>query len=192
MLFKQDHLLRIKAGEISLAFRKWKKPSVVKGTLLKTAVGQVEILDISPIEQADIDQEQAMLAGYNELSEMQTILNKVKEGTIYKIQLRYHSPDPRIDLRENVDLTDEELELLKKKLDRMDRTGKYGAWTKNVMMTIHSHPHKRAKDLAEILDVPKDWLKINIRKLKNLGLTISHEVGYEISPRGNVVLLRLG
>ncbi|GAA4173979.1 hypothetical protein GCM10022218_17670 [Sphingobacterium ginsenosidimutans] len=30
----------------------------------------------------------------------------------------------------------------------------------------------------------KEWLKLNIRKLKNLGLTISHTVGYEISPLG--------
>lgn len=191
MLFKQDHLLRIKAGEISLAFRKWNRPSVVKGTLLKTSIGQVEIQDVSRIEQVDIDQEQAILAGHASLTELLALLETVKEGSIYKIQLRYHSPDPRIALRENVDLTAEELQLLKKKLDRMDETGKYGAWVRRVMMTIDSNPNKRAQDLAEMLDVSKDWLKINIRKLKNLGLTISHEVGYTISPRGQVVMKNL-
>ncbi|MEM7550324.1 MAG: hypothetical protein AAF363_11640 [Bacteroidota bacterium] len=30
----------------------------------------------------------------------------------------------------------------------------------------------------------KEWLKLNIRKLKNLGLTISHNPRYEISPLG--------
>ena len=30
----------------------------------------------------------------------------------------------------------------------------------------------------------KEWLKLNIRKLKNLGLTISHNVGYRLSPLG--------
>lgn len=44
MLFKQKHLHGIKAGDISLAFRKWKKPLVNKGMLLKTSVGQIEIL----------------------------------------------------------------------------------------------------------------------------------------------------
>jgi hypothetical protein len=46
----------------------------------------------------------------------------------------------------------------------------------------------RAADLARMLGREKDWLKINIRKLKNLGLTISHETGDEISPLGKVVL----
>jgi hypothetical protein len=31
-------------------------------------------------------------------------------------------------------------------------------------------------------------LKTNVRKLKRLGLTISHEVGYEVSPRGKAWL----
>ncbi|WP_294276703.1 hypothetical protein [uncultured Chryseobacterium sp.] len=37
----------------------------------------------------------------------------------------------------------------------------------------------------------KEWLKLNIRKLKNMGLTISHTVGYEISPLGSEYLKKL-
>ena len=33
--------------------------------------------------------------------------------------------------------------------------------------------------------------KTDVRKLKKLGLTISHDVGYELSPRGRAVLQRL-
>jgi hypothetical protein len=32
--------------------------------------------------------------------------------------------------------------------------------------------------------------KADVRKLKMLGLTISHDVGYEISPRGQVFMAR--
>ena len=39
-----------------------------------------------------------------------------------------------------------------------------------------------------MLNVEKDWLKIHIRKLKNLGFTISHEVGYSISVRGESLI----
>lgn len=39
MLFKAVHLEGIKAGKITLAFRKWQKPSVKVGTLLHTAIG---------------------------------------------------------------------------------------------------------------------------------------------------------
>ena len=31
-------------------------------------------------------------------------------------------------------------------------------------------------------------MKVDIRKLKSLGLTISHDVGYELSPRGTAYL----
>ena len=54
MLFKQIHLTGIKSGEISLAFRKWKRPSVKKGSLLKTAVGQIEIVDIAKVKSENI------------------------------------------------------------------------------------------------------------------------------------------
>lgn len=43
-------------------------------------------------------------------------------------------------------------------------------------------------DLAAITGFEKIWLKLNIRKLKNLGLTISHEIGYELSPLGKLYL----
>ena len=35
-------------------------------------------------------------------------------------------------------------------------------------------------------------MKADIRKLKSLGLTISHDVGYELSPRGAAYLDHVG
>lgn len=43
MLFKLKQLQGIKEEKISLAFRKWSKARVKKGSLLKTAVGQIEV-----------------------------------------------------------------------------------------------------------------------------------------------------
>lgn len=37
----------------------------------------------------------------------------------------------------------------------------------------------------------KEWLKLNIRKLKNLGLTISHNGGYELPLLGSEYLTKL-
>ena len=70
MLFKQIHLHGIKAGDISLAFRKWKKPLVNKGTLVKTSVGQIEILNISEVYQENISHKEAISAGYKRLSDL--------------------------------------------------------------------------------------------------------------------------
>jgi biotin operon repressor len=42
--------------------------------------------------------------------------------------------------------------------------------------------------LAETLGRERFALKTDIRKLKRLGLTLSLEVGYELSPRGQAYL----
>ncbi len=191
MLFKQIHLHQIKAGNISLAFRKWKKPLVNKGTLVKTSVGQIEILDISEVYQENISHKEAKSAGYKGLSDLTGVLNAIEEGSIYKIWVKYHSADPQIILREQTKLSDEEFNQIKLKLERLDRYSKQGKWILNILQAIRDNPKLRAQDLAAKTGKQKDWLKPNIRKLKYLGLTVSHEVGYTISPRGMIILDKL-
>ncbi|MCW2796932.1 MAG: uncharacterized protein JWM79_2429, partial [Nocardioides sp.] len=55
---------------------------------------------------------------------------------------------------------------------------------------IRRRPRTRAPDLAAELGRERDPFKIDVRKLKNLGLTRSFEVGYEVSPRGSAYLAR--
>jgi hypothetical protein len=191
MLFKQIHLNGIKAGETSLAFRKWKRASVKNGSLIKTAVGQIEILDIKEITRDTITNADATKAGFKDLDALLAHLDSIRSGNLYRISLRYHSPDPRIRLRQTTKLADEEFEKIKEKLKRLDTYSNNGNWTLKVLQMIQKNPHKRALDLSRKLHLEKDWLKPNIRKLKNLGLTISHEVGYSISPLGKEVLRRL-
>jgi hypothetical protein len=50
----------------------------------------------------------------------------------------------------------------------------------------------RAPDLAARLGMETGRFKRRVRQLKNLGLTISLDVGYRISPRGRAYLARLG
>ncbi len=57
--------------------------------------------------------------------------------------------------------------------------------------TLEKHPHLPAARLAEKTGLEKDWLKQNVRKLKNLGLTVSHHPGYTLSPRGRALLEKL-
>jgi DNA-binding Lrp family transcriptional regulator len=45
-----------------------------------------------------------------------------------------------------------------------------------------------AGELAEQLGFEKPWLKLQIRKLKELGLTESLSPGYRLSPRGHRLL----
>ena len=105
-------------------------------------------------------------------------------GSIYRIDLRLEGSDSRIALREKSELSPAEIEALRCKLGRLDASSPFGPWTKRVLESVRTRPKEKAGELALRLDLPKDWLKISVRKLKNLGLTISHKSGYELSPRG--------
>ncbi|MBT8231616.1 MAG: ASCH domain-containing protein [Saprospiraceae bacterium] len=190
MLIKLTQLKKIKDGKVSLAFRKWNNARVKKGSNIKTAVGLINIIDINKISLKDLSESEAIKAGYDNLEELQNELTS-REGNLYKISLKYHSEDPRIALRNKSDLTQKEFEEIKHKLDRFDKFSKTGDWTLDVLKTISSNPKLKAGELALILGKEKSWLKTNIRKLKNLGLTISHEVGYSISAYGKLVLNKL-
>ena len=56
---------------------------------------------------------------------------------------------------------------------------------------IADRPAVRAPDLAESFGRETAAFKRDIRKLKELGLTESLDVGYRLSPRGELVLRAL-
>lgn len=184
MLFKEKYLKGIRLGEISLAFRKWKKPAVKTGSLIKTSIVLVEIKAVSEIDVSEIKIGDAINAGFASLDELLQLLSKTEQGVIYKIHVRYFDEDPRIALRENTNPENTALQGITSKLERLDRYSKQGNWTLEILKLIHQNPTLRAADLAQRTKWEKEWLKLNIRKLKNIGLTISHEVGYSISPLG--------
>ena len=66
-----------------------------------------------------------------------------------------------------------------------------GSWTRQTMRLIADRPHVRAPDLAASVGRDTAPFKNDVRKLKALGLTISHSPGYELSPRGHALLRRL-
>lgn len=191
MLFKTVHLQGIRSGKVNLAFRKWQKPSVKMGTLLHTSIGLVEIKSIEVVREIDINNEDALNAGYKSKDELLKSLPNKTPGEIFKIAVNFYSEDPRINLREQTELSEQELADLINKLDRLDRYSKEGAWTRKILQTIKSNPALHAIGIAKLTGFQKEWLKPNIRKLKNLGLTISHTVGYELSPKGQVVLKKI-
>ena len=57
-----------------------------------------------------------------------------------------------------------------------------------MLEVIAARPATRAADLAEQFGRETLPFKTDVRKLKNLGLTESLEVGYRLSPRGTAFL----
>ena len=186
MIFKLHQLNGIKSGTITLAFRRWEKPNVKKGSTMKTALGVISVTDVVPIEERSITRADAVKAGYESVELLMKNINKVATGTIFKVSVKYQGEDPRLELREKTDLPEDDLQKIKTKLMRLDQTR--GPWVLKVMKLIKRFPERRAGDLAEIMQMDKLDFKVNVRKLKNLGLTISHEIGYSLSPLGEIVM----
>jgi hypothetical protein len=83
--------------------------------------------------------------------------------------------------------TGTELQTLRERLRRLDARATE-PWTFRVLELIETHPALRAADLCKKAEQERVPFKINVRKLKALGLTESLEVGYRLSPRGRALL----
>lgn len=191
MLFTSKYLDLIKKGKVVTAFRKWKRPTVKENGTLLTPVGQLKIISIDKISYHQISEKEILQAGYHDREEMDKELNMKHDGDIYKIQFVLAGEDPRILLRQKTEITDSEFKELLEKLDRLDSLGKVQNWTNKILEAVDANPGLYAIEYANQLGFEKKWFKVNIRKLKNLGLTISLSDGYKISPRGKELLKKL-
>jgi hypothetical protein len=177
-------------GSVSLAFRRWRRQDVKPGATFRTVGGVVRVDEVTVVDPDAISDEEAVAAGWPDAARLRRQLDKVESGTTYRVALSWAGPDPRVALREDVQLTDEDLAAIDARLERLDRASSHGPWTMATLDIIRRRPHTRAPDLAAELGRERDPFKIDVRKLKNLGLTRSFDVGYEVSPRGLAYLAR--
>jgi hypothetical protein len=188
MLFQQRFLDGIRDGSITVAFRRWRRPTVRSGGTLLTAVGEIAIASVSVTTIEAIGDGDARRAGYASLTELRADLMQRDEGELYRIELGRLGPDPRVALRQKAALTNEERRVLLDRLARLDARAPE-PWTSSTLELIRAHPGMRAADLCRLARQEKDAFKVNVRKLKTLGLTESLEVGYRLSPRGAAILV---
>ena len=191
MLIRRSDLKAVAAGEVTLAFRRWKRPTVKTGGTLRTAVGVLAIDRVDRVTPGEIDGAQARAAGFASREDLLAAL-EARDGDLYRIALRYAGPDPREALREKADLTAQERGGLESRLARFDRASPRGAWTETVLRLIEERPATRAADLAAAAGFEVKWLKTRVRSLKELGLTVSLGTGYELSPRGRAFVAGRG
>lgn len=191
MLFKQDFWGGLADGSITLAFRRWTRPTVRTGGTLRAPVGVLAIDDVRVVTRNDISTKDATRAGYSSRAELLSELDKYRKGELYRIQFHFAGADPRVALRAADRLTAEELSALEGRLSRMDNASRNGPWTRATLKLIAENPRTRAGDLAAACHQERLAFKRNVRKLKELGLTESLEVGYRLSPRGRTLLRHL-
>ena len=108
--------------------------------------------------------------------------------TLAATRLHHGGDGDRVTIALETALTDADVAELDRRLDRFDASAR-SPWTKKVLALIGKHPRVAASQLAKKLGLDEtEPFKIDVRKLKKLGLTQSFEVGYEISPRGRAYL----
>jgi hypothetical protein len=190
VLFRRPSLDGIRAGEITLAFRRWDRPRARAGGRQRTVVGELAVDSVEPVERAEISAEDARRAGHASVEELLGELDRRGEAQIWRIELHWAGEDPRRSLRERAELDASELDELRARLERMDRASKHGSWTQATLELIARNPEVRAVELAEMVGREKLPFKRDVRKLKELGLTESLVRGYRLSPRGRALLER--
>jgi len=187
VLLRADTLTGIAEGRITMAFRRWKRPTVKAGGRLRTAVGELAIDAVERIAIEAISAADARRAGFAAVADIMAMLDG-RDGDVYRVRFHLAGPDQRIALRNNDALTDADAHQLVHRLDRYDAASTRGPWTRAALAIIAAQPAVRAPDLAAELGFETKWFKANVRKLKELGLTESLEIGYRLSPRGEAFL----
>jgi len=187
MLIKDEILERIKAGEITVLFRRWSRPGAKTGGTQMTQAGVIAIDLVEVITEEQITETDALNAGFSSKDDLVAHLN-YRDDPIYRIAVHFAGDDPRIALRSSDELSEEELSEIIAKLEKMDGSSKRGPWTRSYLEVIESMPATFSGLLANYIGVEKAEFKPQVRKLKALGLTESLEVGYRLSPRGEKVL----
>jgi hypothetical protein len=187
----------IRAGTVTQAFRRWDAPRVKVGGVQLTPAGLVRFDRVSRVLQPErLTERDARTAGVKDLATLQRFLAPSERkpsarggrggDTVYRIRLSWAGEDPRVALRDSLP-DDDALRDIGTRLARLDARPT-GPWTRAILEWIRDNPRVVSKELAALRGVELLPMKVDIRKLKALGLTISHDVGYELSPRGTAYL----
>jgi hypothetical protein len=189
VLFEQRFWEPIARGEIAVTFRRWKRRQAVAGNRYRTAKAIIEADAVDIVTVGDITEADARAGGYDDAAALIADLRGTPDLDLYRI--RFHvvdEPDPRATLAAQAVVGDEDRAEIDRRLDRLDTASSHGPWTRDTLWLIQRMPAVRAGDLADEVGRERLPFKTDVRKLKNLGLTISLGVGYELSPRGQAYL----
>lgn len=189
MLIEKRLHAGIRDGSITVMFRRWRRRQVTGGNVYRTPVGRIVVESVTEVSPTRIRRVDALAAGYRTVAEAIADLRGDEGDPVYLLRLRYvDEPDPRDVLANATDLSTSDVEEITRRLARLDRAATHGPWTEETLDIIRRRPAVRAGDLAAELDREMLPFKVDVRKLKNLGLTISLERGYRLSPRGDAYL----
>jgi hypothetical protein len=187
VLLNRDTAEGIANGSITLVLRRWDAPRAKPGGTQRTVAGTIRVDSVTEHPGSyRVTAAQARAAGYPDAKTAQKELDRRPARHTYVIAVSYLAPDERPELAADDRLSAADVEAITARLDRWDAAST--PWTRRYLKMIGDNEAVRAPDLAARvgLDVPR--FKRRVRQLKGLGLTISLDVGYRLSPRGRAYL----
>ena len=196
MLFKYSFHQPIANGAITVTYRAWKSARVKVGNRYRLNAGGVVAVDeVRQAPVARITDAAAHASGFPSRDALLRQLFPAGTGhhpeAVYEIRFHY-LPDPRTPVADvSADVAEDVLQDLLARLRNMDARSRAGPWTGATLAMIDAHPRVAASRLAPQLGRETAPFKSNVRKLKALGLTISHDTGYTLTFLGSRVLRAL-
>lgn len=192
LLFQKRFHAGLVDGSVRLTFRRWEKPHVKTGGRYRChPIGVLEVDAVGRVPIGAIGEEDAHAAGFTSREELLAFMSQGPAGPlapdaeVWRVALHHGGDGDRVEIALDDQLTDAQVETLARRLERL------GTWTIPTLRLIGRRPRIAASKLAGSLGRERDPFKIDVRKLKRLGLTQSFEVGYELSPRGRALLKAL-
>ncbi len=193
MLFTKDAWPGLADGTITLTVRTWTRPQAKAGGHYRVAGMLLEATDVRQVRADELTEADAVAAGEGTLDRLLARLgNPAGERLVWRVGLRFVGRDDRAERREHDNLSPDELDALKARLDRLDARSPSGPWTRTTLHLIAKYPGVVSTALARRTGQERPAFKINVRKLKEMGLTESLDIGYRLSPRGEALLRHLG
>ncbi|HYZ66339.1 MAG TPA: hypothetical protein VE666_00785 [Mycobacterium sp.] len=190
MLLNRDTAEGIANGSITIVLRRWDAPRAKAGGTQRTAAGTIRIDDVAEHSAGyRVTSAQARAAGYPDATAAQRELDRRPAKHTYVITVSYLGPDERPQLAADDQLSDDDVDAIAARLTRWDAAAE-SPWTRDYLEMIEANEAVRAPDLAARLGLDVPRFKRRVRQLKGLGLTISLDVGYRLSPRGKAFLGR--
>lgn len=185
MLFSADAWPGIADGSITVTFRAWTRAQARVGGRYRIAGMLIEATGVRTVAVAEITDRDARLAGAEDRSSLLARLGN--SDPVWRIDFVYLGADDRIARR--AETSTDGIDEVLARLARLDRNG---AWTAATLRLIARYPGIVSTTLAHHAGQERMAFKANVRKLKELGLTESLDIGYRLSPRGEAVLRSLG